>query len=169
MVHAYFERSVACALGTARERERYAPMIVVRSNRSMGLAAPGEREPQRLLGAGLADGAGDRDDLRVRACARRPRQVAQALEHVVDDEERRMLWEATTSVGGNDRKACARRERGLNEVMAVAIVAPNGEERFAGRNRARVDRDARHRRRQWTHRRRARRAEHRPHAAAPPE
>src|SRR5262249_52494388 len=110
MVHAYFEHRVARGLGTARERERYAPVIVVGSNRSMGLAAPGEREPQRLLGAGLSDGAGDRDDVRVRARTRRPRQVAQALEHVVDDEERHMLGEAATSVGGNDRKTGARRE-----------------------------------------------------------
>src|SRR5262249_38615550 len=52
-------------------------------------------------------------------------------------------------------------ERGLNEVVSVAVVALDGEERFTGCNRARVDRDARHRRRQCTVARGAHRSDHR--------
>jgi hypothetical protein len=76
MIHAYFEHCVVRALRTARERERHAPVIVVGSDRSMGFAAPGKRQAQRLLCAGLADRAGDGNDFRLGAPARRPRQIA---------------------------------------------------------------------------------------------
>ncbi len=46
-----------------RKRQRHAPVIVVGGGRRMRLALPAEHQPQRLLGSGLADRAGDRDDL----------------------------------------------------------------------------------------------------------
>jgi hypothetical protein len=51
-------------------------------------------------------------------------------------------------VGGDDgeRRFCRKRSR--HEVMAVAVLAVNGEERFAGRDATAVDRDAEDRRRQ---------------------
>src|SRR5262245_16455916 len=162
MVHAHLEDRVPRTFGTARERERHAPMIVVGSDGSVGLSAPPKRETQRLLRAGLADGAGDRDDLRPCTRARRVRQVTQTLEHVSDDEQRRVPGKVVAPVGCNDRKARTRLERGLNEVVAVAVVALDGEERFPGRNRACVDRDARHLGRQPTRRRSADRGKHRP-------
>ena len=57
----------------------------------MRLPTPRERQTQRFLGAGLADGAGDRDDICSRAHARCPRQVAQAFQDVGNDDERRVL------------------------------------------------------------------------------
>ena len=49
-----------------------------------------QREAQRFLGAGLADRAGDRDDLCL-ASGRAPRapSVSSAVEHIGDDEQRR--------------------------------------------------------------------------------
>src|SRR5262249_52620562 len=70
-------------------------MVVVGRERGMGLAVARERQMQRLLRAGLADGAGDGDDFRPRARARRPREVAQAVEHVGNDEQRRILRKAS--------------------------------------------------------------------------
>src|SRR5262249_39034111 len=161
MVHAQLEHGVACALWTARQRQRHAPMVVVGRKRGMGLAVAGKRQTQPLLGARLADRAGDADDFRSRARARRPREVAQALEHVGNDEQRRILGKALAPVGGDDRKPGACRERGRNEVAAVAVVAFDGEDCFAGRTRARVDGNARHRRRQRPVARGAHRSNHR--------
>ena len=53
----------------------------------MGGAVPTQRQAQRLLGAGLADGAGDGDDFRLRARAGRPREIAQPCKHIGNDEE----------------------------------------------------------------------------------
>ena len=57
----------------------------------MGRAVRTERERQRLLGRGLADRAGDGDDLRRRPRARRSREIAQRREHVVDGDEPRVV------------------------------------------------------------------------------
>src|SRR5262249_35106645 len=139
MVHANFEYRVACTLGTARERQRDAPMIVVGGERRMRLPTPRERQTQRFLGAGLADGAGDRDDLCTRARARCPRQVAQTFQDVRNDDERRTVRKLLALVGGDNRKAGARFERGRNEVVAITVIALDGEEGLAGRNCTRVD------------------------------
>ncbi len=75
VVHADLENAVAGLLGQARERERHAPVIVERGDRGMDLAVAREREAERILGRGLADRAGDRDDLGAAAGPRRRRQV----------------------------------------------------------------------------------------------
>ena len=50
-----------------------------------------------------------------------------------------MLGKACAFVGGNDRKARARFERSFDEIVAVAVVTLDGEERFAGRAGAAFD------------------------------
>ena len=76
MVHADLEHRVFGARRTSGQRQRHAPMIVVGGGRGVRLAVGGEREQQRLLGRGLADRAGDGDDLGVRAGARGAREIA---------------------------------------------------------------------------------------------
>ena len=117
----------------------------------MGLAVAPERQPQRLLGSGLADRAGDADDLCRRTRARRPREVAQSVEHLGHDQQRRIRGKAGALVRGHHRKGGTGRERGRDEIVAVAVVALDGEKRFSGRNRAGVDRDAGNGRRQRAH------------------
>ena len=82
----------------------------------MGRAIRAERERQRLLGRGLADRAGDGDDLRRRARARRSREIAQRRQHVVDGDEPRVVAErgaqAIDPVACDHREAAAGLERG---------------------------------------------------------
>src|SRR5262249_48980117 len=104
---------------------------------------------------------GDGEILRRGGGGRGRGETGKAVEPVGNDEQRRILRKAPAPAGGDDRKPGARRERGRNEVVAVAVVALDGEERFAARDRARVDGDARHRRRQRTVARGAHRSNHR--------
>src|SRR5262249_17493426 len=82
MVHAHFEHRKSRRGWTARERQRPAPMIVVGSNRGMGLATCRKRKTQGLLGAGLADRSGDADDFASQADARSAGERAQPFEHI---------------------------------------------------------------------------------------
>ena len=80
MVHADLEHAVFGVPRHARKCQRHAPMIVVGGDRCVRRALSRQREAHRLLGAGLADRARDRDDPR-RPCARarampRPRMAS---------------------------------------------------------------------------------------------
>ena len=97
----------------------------------MGGAGLGERETQRLLGAGLADRAGDRDDLCPGARARGPRQIGEAGEDVGHDEQRSVGRHRVPLGLGDHREAGAGRKRRRNEFVAVAGIAMDGEERLA--------------------------------------
>ena len=101
VVHAHLEHRIARMLRTARERQRHPPMIVVGRDRGMGLAVLGQRQPQRLLGSGLADRAGDADD----ACA----WCARALRAA--SSRRPSSTSGTTSSGAScgSSRACRRR------------------------------------------------------------
>ena len=67
VVHADLEDAEFRAGRQARKRQRHAPVIVVGGRRGVRFAARAEHRPQHLLGAGLADRAGDGDDPRRRA------------------------------------------------------------------------------------------------------
>ena len=121
----------------------------------MRLALAREHEVERILGAGLADRAGDGNHARVRARPRRAREIDQRGEHVGHDEERRVGREKALLVGGDDRKSGAGVERRGDEVMAVAVLARDGEEGFAACDGAAVDREAGHARGQIPPARRA--------------
>jgi hypothetical protein len=114
----------------------------------MHLAIARQRKPQRLLGRGLADRAGDRDDLAAAARARRGGEVAQAIEHVGHDQQRRTGRHFTSLVARHNREPGTVLDRRLHEGMAVVRVALDGEEGLVGRDRAAVDRDAADRLRQ---------------------
>ena len=101
----------------------------------MRAALARQHELERFLGAGLADRAGDADHFRLRA-RRAPRgQIAQGLQHIVDDEQRRIAPElhraslATTTarpapaVSAHSTKSCPSRfardrEEGVTRLQA---------------------------------------------------
>ena len=114
----------------------------------MGLAAPGQREPQCLLGAGLADRAGHADHLGLGPRARGAREIAQAFEHVGHDQEPCVRRQRGVPAGGNDRERGTGFQRGRNEFMAVAAFTGDREKGFAWRDAAAVDRKSRNRIRQ---------------------
>ena len=142
VVHSHFQHRVMRARRAARERERHAPMIVVGGDRGVRLAILAEREPQRLLGSGLADRTGDADHLGRRADARRGGKIAQRGKHIRHQQERRAARHRAAAIGGDDGQRGIGLERPRDEFMSVALIAPNGEERIAGGNRAAVDRNA---------------------------
>ena len=144
VVHAHFEHRVARAFGAARQRQRHAPVVVVGRGRGVRLAVARQRELQRLLGAGLADRAGDADEL-WRCCARGPRAPARSAPSSTSGttSSGASLREHAALVGGDDGKAGAGFQRRLDEIMAVAHILER-EERFARRDGAGVDRKTRH-------------------------
>ena len=136
VVHAHFEHGVTRALRAARQRQRHAPVIVVGRGRRMGLAAARQREPQRLLRAGLADRAGDADELRIAARARGAGRAARSASSTSGTiSSGASFGIARGLVRRNHREARARLQRGRHEIMAVAHVGQR-EERLAGAERA---------------------------------
>ena len=101
-----------------------------------------EGEPHRLLRPGLADRAGDRDDLRGRAPAGRGAEAAHGIEHVRHDEERAGPAELGGALFRDHRRRRALGQRAAHEAVAVMNVALDGEEELARLKRARIDRDA---------------------------
>src|SRR5664280_240272 len=144
MAHADLEPRVFGARRTSGQRKRHAPVIVVGGGGSMGLAVGGEREEQGLLGAGLADRTGDGDHVGARASARGGGEFAQSLEHVRDDQQRRSGGKLRALIACDHGKHGAGFERGLDEVVAVAIVARDGEEGLALADASRIDGQAGH-------------------------
>ena len=108
----------------------------------MRLAILAEREPQRLLGPGLADRTGDADHLGRGAGARRGGKIAQRGEHIRHQQERRAARHCAAAIGGDDGQRGIGLERPRDEFMPVALIAFNGEERIAGGDCAAVDRNA---------------------------
>ena len=145
MIHAELEDGEACAGWTARERQRYPPVIVVRGDRGVGLSLLAERQAQRLLGRGLSDRAGHRNDFGLRARPRRSRELAQGLQHIGHDEKRRVSRKTLLLVRADDREAGAAPARGFDEIMAVAVLPFDGEERFAGGDGTGIDGNPRNR------------------------
>ena len=83
--------------------------------------------------------------VRARAAAARSRKAG---EHVGHDEQRRILRQLATPLGGNDRKPGLRRQRRGDEVVAVAVVAVMAKNASPGAMRAAVDRNPGYRLRQ---------------------
>jgi hypothetical protein len=114
-------------------------MIVEGRGGGMGLALRGQHAAQRLLGRSLADRAGDRDHLALQPRPRGAGQVAQALEHVVDDQEPRIGGKlvALSALDHGERRA--RLQRRGDEIVTVMHVTLDGEIGLAGLDGAAVD------------------------------
>src|SRR5581483_7037777 len=90
-------------------------------------------------GRGLADRAGDRDHLALQARARGASEIAQAFQHVVDDQERRIGGELVALDAFDHRQRGPGLQRGDDEIVAVMDVALDGEVGLARLNGSAVD------------------------------
>ena len=88
MVHADFDDAEARLARHPRQGQRHAPMIVVGSDGGMRRAGLRKHMPQSLFRRRLADRAGDGDDPRRRARARRDGKPFQRLQDIMDDVKR---------------------------------------------------------------------------------
>ena len=145
VVHADLEDAEGAAPRHAGEGQGHAPVIVVGGESGVRGALARQHEAHRLLGAGLADGARDGDDLRARPGAGAGGEIAHGPEHVRHDDQRPAVHEVGRPRFGDDRRGGALGESVADEVMAVAGVALDGEEQVARLEGARVDRDPGHR------------------------
>ena len=103
----------------------------------------GKRGGQHLLGAGLADAAGDRGDLRSAAQARGDADPAERCKHVVGDRQRPGdAAQRGEMVLVDDGGGGAGGKRKGDEIVAVMGIAADGEEGLARLDRAAVDGNA---------------------------
>ena len=142
IAHADLEHAVAGVGWHPRECKRHTPVVVERFDRRVGLAGSRQALPQHFLGAGLAGTAGHRDHPGVR---RKPVAGGNAdpferAQRVVDAQQGAVAGPAVVRRGDNRRRRAGLERRG-DEVVTVARVL-EGSEQVAGRQRARVDRDA---------------------------
>ena len=138
IVHAHFEHRELGIARHPREAERHAGMVVVAFDRAMDLARPVavERGEQRFLGAGLADRAGDAEDGRAAALARRTAERLERGEGVADENVR------SADRLRDDRPRSARGECAFDELVTVVDGARHCDEQVAGLNLAAVEGDA---------------------------
>src|SRR6185437_4636762 len=92
---------------------------------------------QRLLGAGLADAAGNRDDPRGAAPARGDAQRGQTVKRVGDPQQL-----SVADLARDHRRDGAAGKGGLDVIVAVVIGTAEGDEEVAGRHGTAVDRHA---------------------------
>src|SRR5271169_4533685 len=116
-------------------------MIVEAASRGKGRAAGRERQAQRLLGAGLADTACDRDDSGTAALTRSRAESRQAGECVGNVQERHRRQAGYLAV--HHRGNGALLESGTDEIMAVVVGSPQRNEQVTSSETARIDRYAR--------------------------
>ena len=141
-VHAELVDAVGRVARLARERERHAPVVVVAGGAGVGRRLGGERQAQRLLGAGLADAAGDRGDAGP-GCARAPRGRARSAPHrVVDlDAAGRRRVDALPARGRPARpRPC--RSASATKSWPSWCGPRSAMNSSPARDRARIDRDA---------------------------
>ena len=144
MVHAQLENAV---LGIGRqpgERQRRTPMIVEAACGSEGWAAGGERQAQRLLGAGLADTAGNRKDPGAAAFARRRAEGGKAGERISHAQQRRRRRQIR-DIAIDHRRSGTALKRGTDEIMSVMVRPAQCYEEVTRGETAGIDRDARRR------------------------
>ena len=110
----------------------------------MGLALACKHHAQGILGPGLADRSGDRDDAGARARACRGSEIAQRGEHVGNHQKRRIRRHGAVFFLRDNGQRRAAFERGSDEIVAVAVLAQTGEERLLRRDAAAVDGESAH-------------------------
>ena len=138
IVHAHFEHREQAVARHSREAQRHAGMVVVAFDRAVHVARVRsvERREKGLLGAGLADRAGDPDDLRRSSLASGPAQRFERCGDVVDQHV------GLIEGAGYQRARRAGRESLVEEMVAVMDGARHGDEQVALADLAAVEGDA---------------------------
>ena len=139
MVHADLEHAVARVARQAGEADRHADMVVVARRAGRGRRLGREHGAQRVLGAGLADRAGDAGDARGAARAAGTAEIDQRLHRVGDAHQ---SARAPGTSRDDDRGRGAARQRVGDEVVAVGGLARQREEEIALADGAAVEGDA---------------------------
>ena len=140
-IHAKLVDAVDRVPWLPREAQRHAPVVVVAGGAGVGRPLAGEGQPERLLGAGLADAAGDRGEARAAAGARGLSERGQRLHRVGDHDQR--------SVGRNafrqpvHQRRSAALQCAADEIVTVVVRPAQGDEQLARGDAAGIDRDAR--------------------------
>ena len=131
VTHADLEHGVTRLLRQARQHQRHAPMIIIGFIRSMGRPGVGQHLAQSLFGRGFADRSGHGDNTRATAIARRDSEAFHRFEHVAHDIKRAQSAQTIGMVFIDDG-GCGAALKSLGDiVMAIAIVALDGEKQIA--------------------------------------
>ena len=133
MIHTQFKDAIFGILRQARQRERYADMIIEAALGSMGFARFGQRISKAGFCSGFADTAGNGNDLRGTAFARGTRQAFQSSQNIGDRQHHCVFFQ-TGRV-----KICAdqSRRRAIFEslrdiIMAMCPFTRQGDENITG-------------------------------------
>ena len=144
VVHADLEHAEARVRRHARQRQRHAPVIVVGRGGGVRLAA-GRRASTRSISLTrrLADRAGHRDDLRLRARARGDAEPLHGAQRVLDREHRAESGELAALARADDDRGRGAGLEGARDVIVAVCASPLiAKKRSPGSKRARVDRHA---------------------------
>ena len=139
MVHAQFEHAVARLARQAGQADRHTDMVVEARRAGGCRRLRREHGAQRILGAGLADRAGDARDPRLAARAPGVTEIDQRLHRVGDFHEIALRF---GHIARDDRRRRAARQRIGHESMAVSVLAGHGKEQIALADGAAVEGDA---------------------------
>jgi hypothetical protein len=137
----------------AGECQRYAPVIVEGRDGGMHLSGRRKRMAQHLLGGGLADRTGHRDDTGPAAVTRRKRQFAKSGENVLHHDHRHRQFAERGQfrlVDDDQRRTVGDREARI--VVAVDAITLDGEKSLVLADGTAVDRNAGDARRKRTDR-----------------
>ncbi len=145
MVHPHLEDRRLMLRSQAKERERQPDLVVEVALGLEDRAERRERRGQQLLGAGLADRAGDPDHRSRREC--RPvagRERSEGRERVADDQSGK-IGDGIGNDGSprDDRGHCPRACGGGQEGMSVEVLTPKRDEEIARSETAGIGADAR--------------------------
>src|SRR5579884_4026783 len=149
MIHADLKNRILHLRRAAGQRQGHAPVIVVGGGRSVRCTVRRNGKAQCILRAGLPDRARDSDHFRLGANPGSARERAQRIQHVVDDEKRRVR--KTPRLPPRDHgESGPGLQRVGHKIMTVAVLARDGKERVASFERAAVDGNTRDLARQLT-------------------
>ena len=139
MVHADLEHAVARFARQAGQADGHADMVVERGRAGRGRRLGRQHGAQRILGAGLADRAGDAGDARLAAPAGSAAETFQRL-HGVGHADQRAA--GILDIARHDGGRGAALHRLGHEAVAVGRLALQGKEQVALADGAAVEGDA---------------------------
>ena len=140
VVHADLDHGVFRIGRHPRERQRHTPVIVIAVDRGMRAPLVRKDREQHFLGRGFADAACHRDDLCLRAGTRGCAKRLERLEHIIDDQQRRIFGHALGHMG-HQCSPCPFVQRHGDKVMPVAHILQRNKQ-IAWCNGAGINRHA---------------------------
>ena len=140
MVHADLEHAELGFGRHARQHQRHTPLIVETLDRGMRRAGARQNRPDRFLGGGLADAAGNRRDFGGTAGPAGPGEIAEPIKGIRHDDQ--SIAKPIGFFLADQRRDGAIGEGLRHEIMAIEPVALDGNEQALRRDLTRIDREA---------------------------